>query len=198
MGSTSREPKLRQFDFDQEKFKELILYIAEQCQHDLSFGAVKLNKMLYYADFDAYRLLGQPVTGATYRKLQAGPAPKDLIVARDELIDEGRVSLESRPYFNRTQKRLVLQSGVNANKEVFTPEEREIINAVIKFFMPMSAREASDYSHREAGWLLAGDREIIPYESAFLSTDPIDQETEETALRIGAELLAAKNLASNG
>ena len=30
---------------------------------DERFGAVKLNKILYFADFEAYRRLGEPITG---------------------------------------------------------------------------------------------------------------------------------------
>ena len=188
----SREPRLRSFDFDLERFKELIVYIVERAELDPSFGAVKLNKILYYSDFDAYRLLGEPITGATYRKLQAGPAPKELLFARDELIEEGRVRPESRRYFNRVQKRLSLAEGVTSDIEMFSPDERAIIDSVIDFLRPMSARQASDYSHREPGWVLAADGDVIPYESAFLSADPIDQETEELGVQIGKELLALR------
>lgn len=188
----SREPKLRKFNFSLERFKELIVYVVDRCQDDPAFGAVKLNKILYYADFDAYRLLGKPISGATYRKLQAGPAPKELLMARDELVAERRLRIESRPYFNRTQRRLVLEERESANPETFSVQEREIIDSVIVFLWPMSAREASDYSHREPGWALAGEREVIPYQSAFLSAGPMDQETEEAGLRIGKELLAAR------
>lgn len=188
----SREPRLRTFEFSAEKFKELIVYIVDRCQDDPSFGAVKLNKILYYSDFDAYRLLGQPISGATYRKLQAGPAPKELLTARDQLIGEGRLWLDSRRYFNRVQKRLVLADDGLQDTETFSPDERAIIDSVVEYLWPMSARQASDYSHREPGWVLAGDGEDIPYESAFLSADPIDQETEEAGVRIGRELLASR------
>ena len=188
----SREPKLRTFKFDRERFKELIVYVVERCQDDPAFGAVKLNKILYYADFDTYRLLGTPISGATYRKLQAGPAPRELLMARDELIAERRIRQESRPYFNRRQRRLVLEEGEGANAETFSAQEREIIDSAIAFLWPMSAREASDYAHRELGWSLAAEREVIPYQSAFLSADPMDQETEEAGLRIGREFLASR------
>ena len=185
----ARKPNLRRFDFDADKFKELIVYAAERSVDDQSFGAVKLNKILYYSDFDAYRLLGHPISGATYRKLQAGPAPKQLLAAREELIQEGRLRSESRQYFNRVQKRLVPVAGASAMIEMFSSEEREVIDSVIDFLRPMSAREASDYSHREPGWVLAGDREVIPYESAGLSADPWDQETEEHVFEFAVRFL---------
>ncbi len=188
----SRKPRLRKFDFDAEKFKELIVYVAERCADDPSFGAVKLNKILYYADFDAYRLLGEPITGARYLKYGAGPGPCRLVDVRDELVEGGRLRIEKRNYFNRQQKRLVPVEGMRANREVFSPEEREIVDSVIDFFWSMSERAASDYSHREPGWLLVGEREEIPYQTAFLSGDPMDQETEEAGIRIGKEFLASR------
>ena len=135
---------------------------------------MKLNKILYYSDFDAYRLLGQPITGATYWKLQAGPAPKELIPARGDLIANQRLRLDERQYFNRVQKRLTVIEGGAANREMFTAEEKQVVDSVIEFPGPMSAREASDYSHREPGWILAVEWEVIPYETAWLNGDPID------------------------
>ena len=62
-------------DFKEEKFGNLILYVAERSEHDDRFGAVKLNKIMYYADFTAYWKLGRPITGATYQRLDEGPLP---------------------------------------------------------------------------------------------------------------------------
>ena len=65
--------------FNQEKFTELIVYIAEQSKDDPFFGPVKLNKILYYADFRAYRELGHSITGASYRKLTEGSCPPPVL-----------------------------------------------------------------------------------------------------------------------
>ena len=184
--------KLRQFEFDPKRLKELIVYVAAKAHDDPTFGAIKLNKILYYADFAAYRQLGKPITGAAYFKLREGPAPRQLLTARDELIEQGRLQVEERPYFTYTQKRLVLSEGCEPDPEFLRPEEQALVDEIIDFFWGMSAREVSDYSHREPGWILAEERADIPYESAWLSAEPIDQETEEAALRIGAELLARR------
>jgi hypothetical protein len=36
------------------KLRELILLISEWCQADPKFGAIKLNKLLFHADFSAF------------------------------------------------------------------------------------------------------------------------------------------------
>ena len=51
--------------------------------------------------------------------------------------------------------------------------------------MGRQSGEVSDFSHREPGWVLASDGETIPYETAWLSADPIDQETEEAIREMG-------------
>lgn len=188
----TKQQALKQFDLDWAKFKELIVYVAAKSRDDPTFGAIKLNKVLYYADFTAYRRLGRPITGAAYFKLQEGPAPRQLLTARDELIREGRLRIEQRTLFSYVQKRLVLSEGCEPDSEFLRPEERALVDEIVDFFWGKTAREVSDYSHREPGWILAEDRADIPYESAWLSAEPIDQETEEAAARIGSELLESR------
>ena len=188
----TKQQALKQFELDWAKFKELIVYVAAKSRDDPTFGAIKLNKVLYYADFTAYRRLGRPITGAAYFKLQEGPAPRQLLSARDELISEGRLRIEQRTLFSYVQKRPVLSEGCEPDSEFLRPEERALVDEIVDFFWGKTAREVSDYSHREPGWILAEDRADIPYESAWLSAEPIDQETEEAAARIGSELLESR------
>ena len=187
-----RRKDLTTFEFKPAKFRELVVYIAERCADDPTFGAVKLNKILYYADFSAFRGLGAPITGATYRKLSEGPAPKELVQARESLIDGGRLNAEVRSYFGYEQKRLVVRDGVSADSGLFSRDELRLVDEIIAFFWGKTAREVSGYSHGEPGWSLAVEREVIPYQTAYLSGDPIDQETEERALEIATELMASR------
>lgn len=173
-------------DLDQTKFRELILYIAEKSEEDPRFGAVKLNKILYYSDFNAYRRLGAPITFATYQKLNEGPAPKELLPQRHILISEGEVELEYRPYFDNVQQRV--KALRKPNYDEFSAEERAIVDEVIEFMWFMSGREASEYSHRELGWKIAELGDEIPYETAWLSSESVPQEAEEYGRQLAREL----------
>src|SRR2546430_17730589 len=93
---TSQKPT-----FDKEKFKELILYFAQQCADDHSFGATKLNKLLFLTDFTAYARRGAPVTGATYFKLPHGPAPKQFKPVTIQM-DRREIAFEKRDHFGTT------------------------------------------------------------------------------------------------
>ena len=169
-------PATDRFEFNSEKFKELALYIAQKSENDPTFGAVKLNKVLYYADFGSYRISGKPITGAKYRKLREGPAPVEFREL-DKLPESEDAIIDERVYFTGLQKRLVCRR--DPNLELFKREELDLVLEVIDYFWGKTAREVSDFSHREPGWELSEDGAVIPYETAWLSPEPICQEDEE-------------------
>ena len=185
---TSGPYQQKKFKLDSEKFRELIVYVAAQSANDPTFGAIKLNKVLYYSDFAAYRQLGQPITGATYGKFFEGPAPLELPDVRRELIDSGDATSEERPYFAGSVVRLVIRTGREPNRELFRPGELEIVDQVVDFFEGKTEREVADFSHKEPGWAVARDREDIPYETAWMSSGPISREAEEWGIRFAEGL----------
>ncbi len=154
--------------FDSEKFRELVLHVADQSRNDPWFGAVKLNKILYYCDFLAYARFLRPMTGATYVKLQEGPVPREFLNERRALLDEGLAEMTYQRVFKYMQQRLVPVRKGHELGRGFDDGERSIVAGVLDFFGPLSGKDASDVSHREMGWILADDKEVIPYESALL------------------------------
>ena len=164
-----------EIDFNQDKFNELVLYIAQQSEGDPRFGATKLNKLLFYADFGCYRLLGAPITGATYRHLQAGPAPKQLLETRRFLVDSDAAEIVTRPYFAGIQTRVVPKRAPNISG-VLSDEELSIVDDVINEFWQYNGQQISERSHREWPWLVTKDMEEIPYYTAWVSTDPLTPE----------------------
>ena len=163
-----------EIEFNDHKFNELILYIAQQSETDPRFGATKLNTLLFYIDFGAYRILGTPVAGATYQHLPAGPAPREMLTARRYLLDSGAARMEIRPYFASTQERL--HPHRDADLREFSPQERTIIDNVIDEFWNYNARSISAYSHEEWGWRVTKDFDDIPYYLAWVSSDPLTPE----------------------
>jgi Protein of unknown function (DUF4065) len=66
-------------EYDAAKFEELLLYVTERTQDDPACGDMKLNKLLYFADFLAFEKLGHAISGAPYQRLPWGPAPRYLL-----------------------------------------------------------------------------------------------------------------------
>ncbi len=160
---------------NQDKFRELVLYLSEKSQDDKKFGATKLNKILYFCDFGSYVKLGQPVTGASYFRLGNGPAPKCMRPVRREMIEEGILKLEAIP----TLRGKPLERTVNLRPpkmDSFSRAEVAYIDSVLKEFKDYDSDEISDRSHGELGWMLMAEKETIPYAMAFYSNPPLTEE----------------------
>ncbi len=52
------------------KLRELIIHVATLSGMDEPFGATKLNKILFNADFEAYRQWGKSISGQEYFALE--------------------------------------------------------------------------------------------------------------------------------
>lgn len=173
---------MRVYGLHEGKFKELLLYIARKSESDPRFGAVKLNKILYYADTAAYRRLGTPITGAEYQNLEEGPAPRQLLYLRRELVEAGRAQIETRPYFNNTQQRLVAHD--DPNLDAFTAKEIEIVDNVIAELWSLDAQGCSARSHLEFGYMATSRGETIPYSTSWVSPDALTAEQIEVGMEV--------------
>lgn len=154
--------------FDRDKFRNLILYVAEQSRDDLKFGATKLNKILYFADFEAYGLWGQPITGATYVRLDRGPVPREILPVLREMEGEGAIRRFESTYFHHLQKRV--EPLEQADTTVFAIRELDLVDRVISELAHLNASDVSALSHLDEGWRLADDRDTIPYSAVYISS----------------------------
>jgi hypothetical protein len=166
-----------------EKFRELLLYVATRSEGDPHFGATKLNKILFYADFWAYKKLGKPITGQPYQRLGRGPAPKKLLPVTRKMEKAGDCAWVVRDHFGLPQKRLVALRAPDLSR--FSGEEISIVDSVLRELEPFNATEVSELSHRFLGWQLARDKEEIPYSTVFLG-EPRTPTIEE--IEFGREL----------
>lgn len=145
---------------------ELILYIANKCAAQRNFGETKLNKILYFADFEMFRLSGRSITGARYRRLPYGPVPLDVYDVLDGLKKTGRATVAKETVGKLQQRRLV--ACAQADRSVFTSDELCVLDEVISRVCTMTANEVSELSHQTEGWKLAAPNSEIPYFTAFL------------------------------
>lgn len=158
----------------EQRLRELILYVAEKCQGDPKFGATKLNKILWWADFLAYGQRGKPITGVEYMRLPQGPVPKRYLPVSEQMKADGVFDLAIvSTYGGYQQKRPVALRPANLN--VFTPDDIAIVDHVIAALRHKTAKGVSTQSPGKA-WEVAEDRGLIPYEAVFLSNDPINRD----------------------
>jgi hypothetical protein len=174
--------------YDEDKFKELILYIADRMGDAQGFGATMLNKVLYFADFFYYAEHGQAITGAEYQRLDYGPAPKRLLPARDALIAEGRAAIRTTAIGPYNQNRI--EPLVDPDIAAFSAEEIKMVDEVIALLRGSTAVGVSQASHRMMGWKAAETGETIPYETVFLTKTAVSKDDMKVALEIKQQLAA--------
>jgi hypothetical protein len=184
-------PHEKRFHPDDNKLRELILYIADLSSQDVHFGAIKLNKLLFYADFLAYQRFGQPITGQQYQALAQGPAPRHLKPVMERMQRLGELRIEPRRRFNRTQLRPI--AGRLPDLSKFTKDQVDLVREMIARFWNMNAAQISEESHLFLGWQLANDGETIPYSLVLIGNrKPTEREKRKARAlqKLAREVLA--------
>jgi hypothetical protein len=161
--------------FDREKFKALVVYIAWKAGRRDWFGATKLNKILWFSEARAYVLHGSPITGATYIREEHGPVPKQYMPIRKELENARTV----RVFHEGSLVRITADSKPDMSR--FTKAELQIIDYFIDHIdEDHTAGTISDKSHDYA-WHIARKGEEIPLYAILAERirEPNDQELEQ-------------------
>ena len=162
------------------KLRELVLLIATLSEGDEPFGKIKLNKLMFFADFTAYRHLGKSITGHEYIRKPHGPVPKKLIQVIPALGSSSKtdpdIFVRKQDYYGNDLYRPIAKRIPDISW--FTFPEIKIIENVVKEWRGKSAKDISEISHRFAGWSLAKPGESIPYEVALVGRrrEPTDHE----------------------
>lgn len=168
-----------QTEASDSKFKELILYIAKRSFDDPFYGATKLNKILFFSDFLAFKKFGKSISGQFYRKLEFGPAPAQFQAIRDELVRDGDAAIQKTEIAGNVQHRLVHLRDPKLAE--FTSDEIAIVDEIIDLLRNKSATEVSEFSHRFIGWQVARIGEEIPYETVWISTRELTEAEQKHA-----------------
>lgn len=179
---------------NEAKLRELIVYVAELSDRDESFGAIKLNKILFRADFAAYKQWGKPMTGVDYFALENGPAPKPMKKLLTFMEKNGEIAIRENDYFGNKQHRVLPLRTADPSK-YFSVDEVNLVFRLIQQYWGQSGKSMSDESHEFLGWKLADLEETIPYSVALVG----DREPTLDEMKRGLDLqsMAEECLAGN-
>jgi hypothetical protein len=149
-------------DVSDAMLQELVLYICNASEGDEAFGATKLNKLLFFCDFEHYRATGRSITGHDYVKQEFGPVPKGMPEIMMRMHDEDKIAIrEESATGGYVRKRPVGLRTPNVSK--FTSEQIDLVHRVIRRFQAHNASCISEFSHQFIGWKVARTDEVIPY-----------------------------------
>jgi hypothetical protein len=151
------------------KVKQLILYIATKMEDAPRFGSVKLNKVLYRADHEAYRQLGRKLTTYNYRKQELGPTLDAYVHVLGEMERDEQIEFVAQPAGRQTEQRPMARTTPDPN--VFSAAELAIIDSEIERAWNTTGRGVTAEEHGTAAWYATGMGELIDPD-LFLVEDP--------------------------
>lgn len=158
-------------NYDAAKLENLVLYFAERSAQDVGYGKIKLNKLLFRSDFEAYRLLGASITGEEYKHQELGPVAAHLPSLLKRLGDQGELVIELIPAGPRTRHVPVPTGSRVSDPSVFSDDQLAIIDATLEELRELGGASVSRWSHEASvGWRVhSKENALIPYSSAPLS-----------------------------
>lgn len=169
--------------YSAERFRELLLYIADRMDRTghKGLGRIKLAKMLWLSDFEAYRQLGDSITGARYVSDKLGPSPPEELIQARSFNPETEFAYE--PGFDR-QKLPKVKRPVRTS--MFHSKELALVDEVVDRYRDWTADEVvKRVAHEHPGYKLVELGQEVPYESVFISTEPPPAE----AVELGRQLI---------
>jgi len=148
-------------DFDREKFKRLVHYVIWRCRKRKWFGAVKLNKVLWFSDTESFALTGQPITGARYIREKYGPVPKAIVPVRSELEREGAVRI--------WQDGKVARADANTapDMQLFSSSEMAIVDWWVDHIATYETADSISKKSHDYTWQIAAMGEELPMVATF-------------------------------
>jgi uncharacterized phage-associated protein len=149
------------------KLYELVVLLADRSKSDPLFGAIKLNKLLFFCDFLAYLQLGKPITGQEYFALTNGPALRRKAVMWNRMEKSKAIGIRKAKTVFENEREITLALR-EPDVTVFSSQELDLVYRVLYTFKDMDGRDLSELSHHFPGWALAREKETIPYTVALV------------------------------
>lgn len=154
-----REPNL-------QKVADVISFFS---QSKIDLFKTKLNKLLFYSDFCAYRETGYSITGVTYKAIPFGPVPDQYDKLYIRLCDDDKLVINQHQFSNGNYAEEIV-SRVSFDESSFTTDELEILNTVVKTFKSKNTTQVVNISHNEKAWVENQDgRNLLSYQKYAFS-----------------------------
>lgn len=159
---------------NREKLINTILYFSENTDY---CGKIKLFKLLYFLDFEHYKVTGRSITGMNYFAWKMGPVPVELYeeIESPEPDMAAILQFESIPTQFKPMLRVVAKKTFD--KSHFSKREITLMQKLAAEYQATKAEDMIEATHLEnMPWdkiyNQQGKRnELIPYELAFRSQE---------------------------
>ena len=171
-------------EFDPNKMRETVLQVANRFPNPEPCDTDHIGLMLYFADTEAYRRMGHSITGATYRNMSPGPMPAQLPETLLQMMSQGDA------LFDQVESIVRITTRISPNREpnlsAFTPAELDIIGSTMESFQEYTTERLSKQASAEVGYRATKPYSTIPYETSWISTEPLSPEAIALGQRVAA------------
>lgn len=148
---------------DLDRFFAVLRFLAQKANP----WKVKMNKLLFYADFLHFKKHGHSITGARYVAIQMGPAPDNFDGLFNEARMQGVVDINYVTFDNGNVGEQ-FKAGKKEPEVELAPSEIEILEQVINAFDGMGTSDMIRISHEEVAWMdNEKDNQLIDYRYGF-------------------------------
>lgn len=159
---------------DREKLINMVAFFAA----NVNFcGKTKLFKLLYFVDFEHFKLTGRSISGLKYFAWKMGPVPTalyDEIEAPEPDMQE-KVSVEQVSYKNK--RMFKIRAITEFDGTLFTKRELKLLREFATLYKDKWAEDMVEATHLEnLPWHKVynapeGKQQLIPYELALRSQE---------------------------
>lgn len=146
---------------------QIAVYMATHCT---DLGKTKLNKAMFYADFSCFAESSCSMSGLMYARATRGPIVEQYNTVFGQMVEEGHLIEESVSYGPIDAD--VFKPNEDFDSSLFTESELKILDRVVQFVNGFAtAKELSEYSHKEKLWVENDDGDALSYMGAFELND---------------------------
>lgn len=156
-----------------EKFRNMLLYVLENCSGKPNVGETVLHNLLYFIDFNYYEIYEEQLSGASYRKLDHGPVPFKIDKLLSEMESNEEILLVTADYFGFPQKRFIPLVKPDLTK--LKASEKDVIDKTLYQLSDMNAKNIEEYSREDIPIKATKDSENIDYELVLYRVPPYSQ-----------------------
>lgn len=172
-----------------EKLKEALHYVIARCDDPARLGAIRLNKIMWFADRYAYRVNGASITADTYVKQRLGPVPRHARAAISELASEDKIAVREATVPGGYVMRHFFGTK-EADVGALSEQDRKILDAFTSVICDnFSSNEISDATHDHV-WEAAEIGEDIPLFTTFARRGEVTAEVRQWANSVVTEMAA--------
>ncbi|WP_019675893.1 Panacea domain-containing protein [Arsukibacterium perlucidum] len=161
---------------ERDKLINAVLYFAANTEY---CGKVKLFKLLYFLDFEHFKITGRSVTGLDYYAWKMGPVPTQLFdeIQAPEHDMASAVEFDEIPVYQGNASMLKINAKVSFNSKNFTKRELKLMQSLASEYSNKKADDMIEATHLEnMPWDKVYNkdnkkRDLIPYELSLRSQE---------------------------